>query len=93
MYLDHYCLPNNCNTSLQNIIISQLPQEKKKWKYSFESVYFLKTKFLSSILITTNRLILKFQIKAGKEVQKWFARLGRTSTAAFQKWHCGAPLS
>lgn len=30
MYLDHYCLPNNCNTSLQNIIISQLPQEKKK---------------------------------------------------------------
>ena len=29
MCLDHYCLPNNCNTSLQNIIISQLPQEKK----------------------------------------------------------------
>lgn len=63
MYLDHYCLPNNCNTSLQNILISQLPQEKKKWKYSFESVYFLKTKFLCSTLITTNRLILKFQIK------------------------------
>lgn len=40
MYLDHYCLPNICNTSLQNIIISQLPQEKKKWKYSFECLLF-----------------------------------------------------
>lgn len=63
MYLDHYCLPNICNTSLQNIIISQLSQEKKSGSIHLNLFTFLKTKFLCSTLITTNRLIRKFQIK------------------------------
>lgn len=92
MYLDHYCLPNICNTSLQNIIISQLPQENKSGSIHL-NVYFFKNKVSLFYLNNYQQTHSKVPDKVGKEVQDWFARLGRTSTIAFQQRHCGEPLS
>ena len=66
MYLDHYCLPNICNTSLQNIIISQLPQEKKSGSIHL-NVYFFKNKVSLFYLNNYQQTHSKVPDKVGKE--------------------------
>lgn len=87
MYLDHYCLPNICNTSPKYYYFSAVT--RKKVEVFIWICLLFKNKVSLFYLNNYQQTHSKVPDKVGKEVQGWFARLGRTSTIAFQQRHCG----
>lgn len=96
MYLDHYCLPNGYNISLQNIIcwrsFSAATGKKKVEVFIWVCLLF-KNKVPLFYLINYQQNHPKIPDKVGKEVQDWFESLEEFQQEPSSSIHCGEPLS